>query len=179
MPLLIGLLHQQRGRAHHGVRQHQARRRAARARRSSANGFEAQALSGDVPQNKRLRFLRDFHDGELAVLIATDVASRGLHIPDVSHVFNFDLPQDAAGLRAPHRPHRARRRRGRCDQLRLRGIRACRCPTSRAYVGHKIPFSPIAPELLAQGVVTAAPIHRHRPPARRGPPPRWWRRRRA
>jgi ATP-dependent RNA helicase RhlB len=49
-----------------------------------------------VPQNKRLRFLRDFHDGELAVLIATDVASRGLHIPDVSHVFNFDLPQDAA-----------------------------------------------------------------------------------
>ena len=47
-----------------------------------------------MPQNKRLRFLRDFHDGKLAVLIATDVASRGLHIPDVSHVFNFDLPQD-------------------------------------------------------------------------------------
>src|SRR5258705_4611399 len=45
-------------------------------------------------QNKRLRFLRDFHEGALAVLIATDVASRGLHIPDVSHVFNFDLPQD-------------------------------------------------------------------------------------
>ena len=71
-------------------------RRAAREPRCSANGFDAQALSGDVPQNKRLRFLREFHDGELAVLIATDVASRGLHIPDVSHVFNFDLPQDAA-----------------------------------------------------------------------------------
>ena len=49
-----------------------------------------------MPQHKRLRFLRDFHNGDLAVLIATDVASRGLHIPDVSHVFNFDLPQDAA-----------------------------------------------------------------------------------
>ncbi len=64
--------------------------------RCKANGFHAQALSGDVPQNKRLKFLRDFHNGDLAVLIATDVASRGLHIPDVSHVFNFDLPQDAA-----------------------------------------------------------------------------------
>ena len=46
-----------------------------------ANGFNAQALSGDVPQKKRLQFLRQFHEGELAVLIATDVASRGLHIP--------------------------------------------------------------------------------------------------
>ena len=61
-----------------------------------ANGLNAQAISGDVPQKKRLRFLRDFHIGDLAVLIATDVASRGLHIPDVSHVFNFDLPQDVA-----------------------------------------------------------------------------------
>jgi ATP-dependent RNA helicase RhlB len=62
-----------------------------------ANGINAQALSGDVPQNKRLKLHEaDFHSGELAVLIATDVASRGLHIADVSHVFNFDLPQDAA-----------------------------------------------------------------------------------
>ena len=61
----------------------------------TANGFVAQALSGDVPQNKRLKMMRDFHEGEIAVLIATDVASRGLHIPDVSHVFNFDLPNDA------------------------------------------------------------------------------------
>jgi len=46
----------------------------------NANGFNSQAISGDVPQPKRLRFLRDFHNGDLAVLIATDVASRGLHI---------------------------------------------------------------------------------------------------
>jgi len=59
-----------------------------------ANGFNAEAISGDVPQKKRLKMLRDFHAGELAILIGTDVASRGLHIPDVSHVFNYDLPQD-------------------------------------------------------------------------------------
>jgi len=58
------------------------------------NGIQAAALSGDVPQRKRLKLLRDFQAGELPVLIATDVASRGLHVPDVSHVFNYDLPQD-------------------------------------------------------------------------------------
>src|ERR1700723_3194553 len=45
----------------------------------TANGFVAQALSGDVPQTKRLKMMRDFHNGDIAVLIATDVASRGLH----------------------------------------------------------------------------------------------------
>jgi len=93
VPLLIGLLHQ-----FEAVRTMvfvNTKRTAERLEATlKANGFSAQALSGDVPQNKRLRFLRDFHEGKLAVLIATDVASRGLHIPDVSHVFNFDLPQD-------------------------------------------------------------------------------------
>ncbi len=59
------------------------------------NGFNAEILSGDVRQNKRQRLLTEFHDGELDILVATDVAARGLHIPDVSHVINYDLPQDA------------------------------------------------------------------------------------
>ena len=59
------------------------------------NGFNAEVLSGDVPQTQRLRILRDFTEGKLPILVATDVAARGLHIPDVSHVFNFDLPQNA------------------------------------------------------------------------------------
>jgi ATP-dependent RNA helicase RhlB len=59
-----------------------------------ANGIKAATLSGDVPQNKRERLLQDFKTGELPVLVATDVAARGLHIPDVTHVINFDLPQD-------------------------------------------------------------------------------------
>ncbi len=59
-----------------------------------ANGILAATLSGDVPQNKRERLLQDFKNGTLPVLVATDVAARGLHIPDVTHVINFDLPQD-------------------------------------------------------------------------------------
>lgn len=61
-----------------------------------ANGFNVAALAGNVPQVKRQELLKRFHDGEIDVMVATDVAARGLHIPDVSHVINFDLPQDAA-----------------------------------------------------------------------------------
>jgi ATP-dependent RNA helicase RhlB len=60
-----------------------------------ANGIQASAISGDVPQKKRLRMLMAFQAGELPVLIGTDVASRGLHIPDVQYVINYDLPQEA------------------------------------------------------------------------------------
>src|SRR5512144_398007 len=63
--------------------------------RLTRNGWEARALTGDVDQKKRLRILNDFKEGELPVLVATDVASRGLHIEAVSHVVNWDLPQDA------------------------------------------------------------------------------------
>ena len=59
-----------------------------------ANGIRVGMLTGDVPQRRRLALLEDFKRGALPILVATDVASRGLHIPDVSHVFNFDLPQD-------------------------------------------------------------------------------------
>ncbi len=61
----------------------------------NANDLHAAALSGRVPQNRRQKLLKRFHDGEIPFLVATDVAARGLHIPDVTHVFNFDLPQDA------------------------------------------------------------------------------------
>ncbi|GAB4176008.1 MAG: DEAD/DEAH box helicase [Wenzhouxiangellaceae bacterium] len=61
-----------------------------------ANGFDCAMLAGSVPQKKRQRLLERFRAGELPILVATDVAARGLHIPDVSLVINFDLPQDAA-----------------------------------------------------------------------------------
>jgi len=57
------------------------------------NGLSAAIISGDIHQNKRESLLKKFHDGEYAILVATDVASRGLHIPDVTHVFNYDLPE--------------------------------------------------------------------------------------
>src|SRR6184192_2489953 len=59
------------------------------------NGWDARALTGDVDQKRRLRIINDFKEGTLPVLVATDVASRGLHIEAVSHVINWDLPQDA------------------------------------------------------------------------------------
>ncbi len=57
------------------------------------NGYKSALLSGDVPQKKRESLLKNFQNGEFNTLVATDVAARGLHIPAVSHVFNFDLPQ--------------------------------------------------------------------------------------
>jgi ATP-dependent RNA helicase RhlB len=161
VPLLIGLLHQSEA-----VRTMvfvNTKRMAERLEAIlKANGFQAQALSGDVPQNKRLRFLRDFHDGKLAVLIATDVASRGLHIPDVSHVFNFDLPQDAPDY--VHRIGRTARAGAEGDAISF----ACEefavsLPDIESYIGHKVPFAPISPELLATGVVSAPHAHRSHP----------------
>jgi ATP-dependent RNA helicase RhlB len=60
----------------------------------SANGYPTRALAGNIPQDRRMKILTDFKEGRLAVLVATDVASRGLHIEGVSHVINYDLPQD-------------------------------------------------------------------------------------
>lgn len=58
------------------------------------HGYHARGLTGNVEQVRRLRVLDQFKNGELPILVATDVASRGLHIDGVSHVINFDLPQD-------------------------------------------------------------------------------------
>ena len=52
-------------------------------------------LTGDIPQKKRNSILEQFTQGKLDILVATDVAARGLHIPAVSHVFNYDLPDNA------------------------------------------------------------------------------------
>ena len=56
------------------------------------HGFDAAALHGDLDQSVRTRILNSFRDGELKLLIASDVAARGLDIPNVSHIFNFDVP---------------------------------------------------------------------------------------
>jgi len=129
----------------------------------TANGFVAQALSGDVPQNKRLKMMRDFHDGEIAVLIATDVASRGLHIPDVSHVFNFDLPNDAEDY--VHRIGRTARAGAEGDAISF-GCEeyAISLPDIESYIGHQIPRAAIDVVDLAD--VTAPPpaVWRERAP---------------
>lgn len=59
------------------------------------NGFPAEGITGDIPQRKRFRLMDQFKSGRLKILVATDVASRGLHVDNISHVVNYDLPQDA------------------------------------------------------------------------------------
>ena len=117
-----------------------------------ANGFNAEAISGDVPQKKRLRMITDFHSGELAILIGTDVASRGLHIPDVTHVFNYDLPQDPEDY--VHRIGRTARAGADGDAISL----GCEdyvvsLPDIEDYIGRKIPVASVAQELLAEVTV--------------------------
>jgi ATP-dependent RNA helicase RhlB len=162
IPLLVGLLRETE--AHRTMVFVNTRRMAERLEASlRANGFHAQALSGDVPQKKRLQFLRQFHEGELAVLIATDVASRGLHIPDVSHVFNFDLPQDSADY--VHRIGRTARAGADGDAISF-GCEeyAISLPDIEAYIGHKIPVASVDPSVLPKLVAAPPPEpSAHRP----------------
>ncbi len=130
------------------------------------NGVHAGLLTGDVPQRKRLALLEKFTSGKLPVLVATDVASRGLHIPDVSHIVNFDLPQDAEDY--VHRVGRTARAGASGDAVSF----ACESYVYslmdiEAFIGAKIPTAPITEGLLAK---PKPPARRER---RRGmPPPR-------
>ena len=114
-----------------------------------ANGVLASAMSGDVPQKKRMRMLREFHDGRLAALVATDVAARGLHIPDVSHVFNYDLPQDPEDY--VHRIGRTARAGAAGDAVSF----GCEqyvesLPDIEAFLGHRIPVGSYDPAGLPE-----------------------------
>jgi len=126
-----------------------------------ANGLEAEALSGDVPQKRRQRLLSRFQSGELPVLVATDVAARGLHIPDVSHVFNFDLPQDPEDY--VHRIGRTARAGASGDAVSFACERyAFSLPDIEALIGYSIPVSEIAAELLPEVVRPARSSSRPR-----------------
>jgi ATP-dependent RNA helicase RhlB len=113
------------------------------------NAIDTAVLSGDVPQKKRLNLLKRFQNGELPALVATDVAARGLHIPDVTHVVNFDLPEDAEDY--VHRIGRTARAGASGEAISF----ACETyafslPDIEEYVGHSIPTQTVAPELLAE-----------------------------
>jgi ATP-dependent RNA helicase RhlB len=130
-----------------------------------ANGVKAEAMSGDVPQNKRQRMLKEFLSGELPALIATDVASRGLHIPDVAYVVNYDLPQDPEDY--VHRIGRTARAGAEGDAISF----GCEhyvqtLPDIEAYIEMKIPVATIEPGDLADPV--KRPPRRERP-ANSGP----------
>lgn len=93
LPLLLGLL--ARGGMDRTIIFINTKREAERLQALlEVNSYRSRILSGDVDQKKRLRILEQFTTGELPIMIATDVASRGLHIDGVTHVVNYDLPQD-------------------------------------------------------------------------------------
>ncbi len=128
----------------------------------NANGYKTAALSGDVPQEKRQRLLNDFQENRITLLIATDVAARGLHIPDVSHVFNYDLPQDVEDY--VHRIGRTARFGASgeavsfiCEEY------AYSMPDIEAYIGQKVPIKAITADLLAAEVIK--PERKSKPPA--------------
>jgi ATP-dependent RNA helicase RhlB len=115
--------------------------------RLSRQGFKVGALSGDVPQAKRQRLMERFKKGDIDMLVATDVAARGLHIPDVTHVFNYDLPQD--GEDYVHRIGRTARLGAEGDAISFAcDLYAMNLPDIEHYIGMKIPVQAIEPDWL-------------------------------
>ena len=111
------------------------------------NGFQAAVLSGDVPQKKRISLLQRFQNGELSIMVATDVAARGLHIDNVTHIFNYDLPQDAQDY--VHRIGRTARAGASGEAISFACEKyAFSLMEIEAYIGHKIPTQEIEPALL-------------------------------
>ena len=138
----------------------------------SANGYPTRALAGNVPQDRRLKILNDFKDGKLAVLVATDVASRGLHIEGVSHVINYDLPQDAEDY--VHRIGRTGRAGAEGAAVSL----ACddyvfSLDAIQKLIGREIPVEWPSEDLIGRAAAPSSPRpHVSRQPSRRPPPRR-------
>ncbi|MDP7592903.1 MAG: ATP-dependent RNA helicase RhlB [Litorilituus sp.] len=120
-------------------------------------------LTGDVPQKKRLKILEQFTCGTLDVLVATDVAARGLHIPAVTHVFNYDLPDDCEDY--VHRIGRTGRAGATGHAISL----ACEqyvfnLPAIESYIEHELPVTKYDHDALLDDLPKPKPRQRrHRP----------------
>lgn len=114
-----------------------------------ADGHRVGLLTGDIPQKKRLALLESFTKGELDILVATDVAARGLHIPEVTHVFNYDLPDDREDY--VHRIGRTGRAGESGHSISFACERyAINLPAIEEYIGHHIPVSHYAADSLLE-----------------------------
>ncbi|ALS96079.1 ATP-dependent RNA helicase RhlB [Xanthomonas oryzae] len=117
------------------------------ARTLERHGYRVGVLSGDVPQKKRESLLNRFQKGQLEILVATDVAARGLHIDGVKYVYNYDLPFDAEDY--VHRIGRTARLGEEGDAISFACERyAMSLPDIEAYIEQKIPVEPVTSELL-------------------------------
>lgn len=135
-----------------------------------ADGHRVGLLTGDVAQKKRLRILEDFTKGDLDILVATDVAARGLHIPEVTHVFNYDLPDDCEDY--VHRIGRTGRAGASGHSISLACEQyALNLPAIETYIGHSIPVSKYNSEALLTDLPPPKRLNRNRSgngPRRRG-----------
>jgi len=132
------------------------------------NGYNAGQISGDLHQKARIRVLENFTAGDLDILIATDVASRGIHVDDITHVINFDLPQD---------PEDYVHRIGRTARAGKKGTAITLCCENYAahlerveeYIKHPIPVVWAEEELFLKGKPGVPPrkARTKRPPPRK------------
>jgi len=127
----------------------------------NANGFSSAAITGDLPQEKRIKVLNRFKNGSLSILIATDVASRGLHVEGVTHVINYDLPQDAEDY--VHRIGRTARAGASGKAISL----ACEdyvysLPDVEEYIKQKIAVMPVTDELVVTDYAKVQSTHRQK-----------------
>ncbi len=146
LPLLIGLLSRSEGaRTMVFVNTKVFVERVARALEKA--GYRVGVLSGDVPQKKRESLLNRFQKGQLEILVATDVAARGLHIDGIKYVYNYDLPFDAEDY--VHRIGRTARLGEEGDAISFACERyAMSLPDIEAYIEQKIPVESVTSELL-------------------------------
>ncbi|WP_027081136.1 ATP-dependent RNA helicase RhlB [Luteimonas mephitis] len=146
LPLLLGLLSRSEGaRTMIFVNTKVFVERVARALERA--GYRVGVLSGDVPQKKRESLLKKFQAGQLEILVATDVAARGLHIDGVAYVYNYDLPFDAEDY--VHRIGRTARLGAEGDAISFACERyAMGLPDIEAYIEQKIPSEPVTEDLL-------------------------------
>lgn len=125
------------------------------------NQYHASILSGDVPQRKRQTLFKEFSEGRLPILVATDLAARGLHIPEVSHVINFDLPQNAEDY--VHRIGRTARAGASGDAVSF----ACEefvysLVEIEEYLGYKLPTRRVEQDMLATPLPPVK-LHKEKP----------------
>ena len=131
----------------------------------NANDIPTALLSGDVPQKKRQHLLTAYKKGDYRALVATDVAARGLHIPEVDHVFNYDLPQ--SGEDYVHRIGRTARAGAKGDATSF----ACEdtsfyLPDIESYIEKSIPMATVTDQLVP---TLEKPAYKKPPSSRKHP----------
>ena len=141
------------------------------AKQLQANGFKANFLSGDLPQSERLKIIEDFMAGRFPLLVATDVASRGLHVDDLEMVINYDIPQDSENY--VHRIGRTARAGATGLAITLASEKtADHLEAIEKFIGQKIPEFPVTPDMFVRDMslerLAGQHLERRRPSGRRG-----------